>query len=220
MTHTPDTLIRIAVVDDHRLYRSGLVNLIHSLGPEFQVVMEESNGQAFLTALKGTELPDIVILDIDMPVMNGFETSEQLYTRYPDLPILVVTMLEDENSVIQMLRNGVRGFLSKDVEPEELKAALTSISQKGFHYSDLLTGKLIQAIRQPNEGDLPHGMNDRELEFLKLCCTELTYKEIADQMYLSPKTIDGYRGALFEKIGVKSRVGLVMFAIKNGLVEV
>lgn len=218
MIHNTHMPLKIAVIDDHRLYRSGLVNLIHSLGEGFKVVMEESNGLAFLNALKAATPPDIVILDIDMPVMNGFETAEQLALLYPTIPILVVTMLEDENSVIRMLRNGVKGFLSKDVEPEELKEALLSIAKKGYHYSDLLTGKLIQALQQPDQ-DQTHGLNERELEFLKLCCTELTYKEIADTMCLSPKTIDGYRGLLFEKIGVKSRVGLVVFAIKSGLVE-
>ena len=215
------SVINIAVVDDHGLYRSGLVNLIHSLGDEFQVTKQASNGKEFLEILDNSTLPNIVILDIDMPIMNGFETAEILAKKYPGLPVLVITMLEDEASLIRMLRIGVKGFLSKDVEPDELKLALLSISSKGYHYTDLMTGKLIQSLQNdPIPANSENNLSEKEIVFLEYCCTELTYKEIADKMCLSPKTIDGYRGVLFEKLNAKSRVGLVLHVIKNGIVSV
>ena len=212
--------INIAVVDDHRLYRNGLVNLIHSLGNEFQVTMQAGNGKEFLESLENATLPHIVILDIDMPGMNGFETAEILAKKYPALPILVITMLEDEASLIRMLRIGVKGFLSKDVESDELKLALLSIASKGYHYTDLITGKLIQSLQNDQVSvNSENNLSEREIAFLEYCCTELTYKEIADKMCLSPKTIDGYRAVLFEKLNAKSRVGLVLHVIRNGIVS-
>lgn len=212
---TTDHTLKIAVVDDHRLYRSGLVNLIHSLGKEFEVIMEAPNGKEFLAMLSDETLPDLVILDLDMPVMNGFDTAKSLAGLYPGLPLLIISMLEDEASMIRMLKVGVRGYLSKDVEPDELKTALLAIASKGYHYTDVLTGKLIMALSGNTPPEKGVQLNDRELQFLELCCSEFTYKEIADQMFLSPKTIDGYRAALFEKLDVRSRVGLVLYAIRN-----
>ena len=134
-------------------------------------------------------------------------------------------MVEKEESIVHMLKLGVKGYLSKDVEPQVLGEALNAIMNKGFYYTDFITGKLVHALNNNNNSDKVKTdamrlMNDREKEFLQLACSELTYNEIAAKMFLSPKTIDGYRNALFEKFNVKSRVGLVLFAIKNGLVEV
>lgn len=207
--------LRIAVVDDHRLYRKGLINLIGHLGEDFEVILEAGNGQEFIDLLATSEQPDLLILDIEMPIMDGIKTAEYLQSKMPTLPILVISMIEDEVTLIRMLKLGVKGYLSKDVEPAELKEALLSISQKGYYYTDLLTGKLIFSLGLENSS--LRRLNDRELRFIELCCSEYTYKEIADIMFLSPKTIDGYRAVLFEKLDVKSRVGLVLHAIKNGL---
>lgn len=216
-----DNSIRIAVVDDHGLYRKGLVNLICSLSENFQVVLQASNGKDFLDQLKNEQAPDLAIVDIDMPLMNGFETAEVLRAEFPAIHVLIISMLEDEQSLIKMLRLGVKGFLSKDVEPDELKAAIESVSNGAFHHNEALTGKLIRALQADSTpGEPGHRLNEREVQFLEYCCTELTYKEIADKMCLSPKTIDGYRAVLFERLGTKSRVGLVMYAIKNGIVTI
>lgn len=213
-------LTRIAVVDDHGLYRKGLIKLIKSLSPAFDVCLEASNGQDFLNRLQKEEKPHVVIVDIDMPIMNGFEIAEILKTEYPDLHVLIITMLEDEQALIRMLKSGVKGYLSKDVEPDELLQALETISKGNFHYTDTMSGKLIHAIQMEGEKGNSHGLSDREITFLELCCSELTYKEIADKMFLSPKTIDGYRAALFERFDAKSRVGLVLLAVKNGWVKI
>jgi DNA-binding NarL/FixJ family response regulator len=133
-------------------------------------------------------------------------------------------MYDTDNSIIRMLKNGVKGYILKDIEPGELKLALEAVIHKGFYYSEMVTGKLIHTINTLDEPEQKVRnlltLNERELEFLKLACTECTYKEIADQMYLSPRTIDGYRDTLFEKLHVKTRVGLVLYAIRNGIVAV
>jgi DNA-binding NarL/FixJ family response regulator len=132
-------------------------------------------------------------------------------------------MYDDENAIIRMIKNGAKGYILKDSSPHELKNALDSVITKGFHYSDLVTGRLIHSIHQMDEEDNTTkqvlNLNDKEIEFLKLAGTEMTYKEIAQQMHLSPRTIDGYRDQLFEKLNIKSRVGLVMFAIKKGVIQ-
>lgn len=212
--------IKIAVIDDHGLYRKGLIKLITTLSSSFDVCIEASNGQDFLNRLQKDNLPDLAILDIDMPIMDGYEIAEILKNKYPQIQVLVITMLEDESSLIRMIKSGVKGYLSKDVEPDELKQALETISKGQFHYNDSLSGKLIQVILTDTLKNNGHQLNERELAFLELCCTELTYKEIADRMFLSPKTIDGYRAALFERFNAKSRVGLVLLAIKNGWVKI
>lgn len=218
-------MIKIAVVDDHKLFRVGLINLVLSLGEEFKVQIQANHGQELLDSLdkinsdSSKSLPDVIILDVDMPIMDGFETAQHLQERYPEIKVLILTMLQDETTLIRMLKLGIKGYLGKDVEPAELKNALLEIYNKGYHYTDAFTGRLIAVLQSDGEDNpVTSIMNDRELSFLKHACSEMTYKEIADKMFLSPKTIDGYRANLFEKLEVKSRVGLVLYAIKNGIV--
>jgi DNA-binding NarL/FixJ family response regulator len=217
------TTIKVALADDHVLLRNGLAKLIDGFDG-YTVLHEADNGQQFIDSLNKNDLPDLVLLDINMPVKDGFETALWLKQHYPDIKVLALSMYDNEQSIIKMLRNGARGYLLKDTHPKEFKTALNDVMSKGFYYSEMITGKLIHAV---NKMDEPHPgnnsfikLNDKETEFLKLACTEMTYKEIADKMVLSPRTIDGYRDALFEKLNIKTRVGLVMYAIKNGIVQV
>ena len=211
----------VALVDDHVLLRNGLANLIRSFG-EYSVLFEARNGNDLIRQLKPRTLPDLVLLDINMPDMDGYETALWLKRNHPEIRILALSMYDTDNSIIRMLKNGVKGYILKDIEPTELRLALESVITKGFYYSEMVTGKLIHTINtlDVEEHKIRHvlTLNDRELEFLKLACTECTYKEIAEQMYLSPRTIDGYRDTLFEKLNVKTRVGLVLYAIRNGIV--
>jgi DNA-binding NarL/FixJ family response regulator len=212
----------IVLVDDHSLLRNGLASLVESLGNT--VLFEADNGKEFIDKLDGQNLPQIVLMDINMPEMDGFETTQWLKQNHPEVKVLALSMYDNETSIIRMLKCGAKGYILKDSEPAELKTAIADIMNKGFYYSDLVSGKLMHAInKMDDEGDglknlVP--LNDRETDFLKYACTEMTYKEIADKMFVSPRTIDGYRDALFEKLHLKTRVGLVMYAIKNGIVTV
>ena len=213
--------IKIALVDDHVLLRKGLAELIRNIG--YEVLFEADNGIDFQQKIRKDNPPDLVLLDINMPEMDGFTTAQWIKQNYPLIKTMALSMYDNENSIIRMFKAGARGYILKDSEPSELKAALDSILTKGFYYSELVTGKLIHSINKMDEdGDVRNlaQLNARELEFLKYACTEMTYKEIADKMFLSPRTIDGYRDDLFEKLNLKTRVGLVMYAIKNGIVQI
>lgn len=213
----------VAVVDDHVLLRNGLATLIRSL-EGYNVLFEADNGKDFIEKLKPKALPEIVLLDINMPEMDGYDTALWLKRNHPEIKILALSMYDNENAIIRMLKNGAKGYILKDIDPAEFRVALHALVRKGFYYSEMITGKLIHAVNNLDEPEYSIrnlvNLNEREIEFLKLVCTEMTYKEIADKMFLSPRTIDGYRDALFEKLTVKTRVGLVMYAIKNGIVTV
>jgi two-component system invasion response regulator UvrY len=208
----------IALVDDHVLLRSGLAGMLKESG--YQILFEADNGKDFIEKLKKETEPDIVLLDINMPVMDGYATAAWLKNNHPEIKVLALSMYDDEDAIIKMLKNGARGYILKDSHPSELKAAIESLASKGFYYSEMVTGRLMRTIMDEDEKALDESLTEREIEFLKLAATEMTYKEIAEQMHLSPRTIDGYRDAIFEKLNIKSRVGLVLYAIKNGIVKI
>jgi DNA-binding NarL/FixJ family response regulator len=213
----------VALADDHVLLRNGLASLLQDL--DYEVVFEADNGQQFIDKLKTHTLPQVVLMDINMPQMDGYDTTLWLKKNHPNIKVLALSMFNDENAIIRMLKSGAKGYLLKDSSPAELKSAIQAITTKGFYYSELVTGTLIHTINHmddPENSALKEvlGLNERELEFLKLICTELTFKEIAEKMHISPRTVDGYRDALLEKLQCKTRIGLVIFAIKNGIVVV
>ena len=211
----------VVLVDDHALLRNGLASLVRELG--YTVLFEADNGDDFIGKLEKNDSPDIVLMDINMPKKDGYDTTLWLKRNKPDIKVLALSMYDDENAIIRMLKNGAKGYILKDTEPAELKMAINALLTKGFYYSEMVTGKLVHTINAMDEPESEIknslGLNEREILFLKLTATEMTYKEIAGQIHLSPRTIDGYRDALFEKLDIKSRVGLVMFAIKNGVIK-
>jgi two-component system, NarL family, invasion response regulator UvrY len=215
-------MTNIVLTDDHVLLRNGLAALVKNLG--HNVLFEADNGKDFISKLDQKNLPDVVLMDINMPEMDGYETAQWIKENHPDIKVLALSMYDNENSIIRMLKAGAKGYILKDSEPAELKAAIDALVNKGYYYSDLVSGKLIHAINKiEDEGSTVNtlaNLNERETDFLKYACTEMTYKEIADKMFVSPRTIDGYRDGLFDKLHVKTRVGLVMYAIKNGIVSV
>jgi len=211
----------VALVDDHALIRNGLAGLINTF-EGYKVLFQASNGQEFTDVLKSATLPDLVLMDINMPKKDGYETTLWLRNNYPNVKVLALSMYDNESAIIRMLKCGARGYILKDAEPGDLKRALDDIINKGFFYSDLVTGHLIHTMQNMDDSAeirTTFNLSDREVEFLKLICTELTYKEIADKMFVSPRTVDGYRDALCDKLNVKTRVGLVIYAIKNNIVN-
>ena len=208
--------IKIAIVDDHKLVSKALENMI-SFNPDFEVVMNCFNGEDFLKELeKQKTLPEVVLMDINMPKKNGIETTAELTEKYPDLKVIALTMEDNETTIINMLKAGAKGYLLKDMSPDILFSAINIVHQKGIFYTDIVTQSLLKIKTEEKATiEINKSLKDRELEFIKLACSELTYKEIAEKMCLSPRTIDGYRDSVFAKLNVKTRVGIVLFAIKH-----
>ncbi len=214
-----DKLVKIALVDDHMLVLSSLEKLINTFDG-YHVIVKASNGQDFIEKLAETELqPDIVLLDNNMPIMNGFQTLQWIRSSQPLMPVLILSMEDDENMMIKMIRSGANGYLLKDCNPDELKWALKEVIEKGFHYTKKVNGALKDAEANNNSEIKHETLKDSEIAFIRWACTDLTYKEIADAMMLSPKTIDGYRHDLFAKLNIKNRVGLALYAVKNNLID-
>lgn len=222
-------MITIAIADDHTLLRKALVNLINDF-EDCQVVVEAGNGQELIEQLKSRkELPQVAILDVNMPQMDGYATANYLMQHYPALSTLSLSMLTDEAHVLKMLHAGVKGYILKECDPEELHNAIIYASKGEYFINDLMTVQIGRGIAALNShgnsrhplsyGDPMPQLTEREIEFLQWTASDFTYKEIADKMRLSPRTVDSYRDTLFEKLQIKSRVGLAIYAIKNKLVN-
>ena len=212
--------IKVALADDHILLRNALAALIDSFD-DCRVINQSGNGKELISAINGGVVPDVVILDLNMPEMDGFETAALLSKKFPNVHVLMLTMYDSELSLIRLLQSGVKGFLKKDIHPSELKFAIQTVVKSGYYYSNHTTGKLVSLFRNNTEGSLRLQnamLSEQEISFLKLACSDLTYKEIAQKMGLNPRSIDTLRDHLFIKLDVKSRVGLAMVAIRNGVV--
>jgi len=213
------TLVKVGLVDDHILIRDALANIIKSFD-EFDVSLLAENGKDFINKLNHTNIPEILLLDLNMPEMNGHETIHWLLKNHPEIKILILSMYDAE-SLIHLIKVGVRGFVKKEATPTELKHALQSILTTGTYCSLTVTSRLFGLMKDLGTKNSYWGtiiLNECEIAFLKQVTTEQTYKEIAQKMKVSPRTVDNYRDALFLKLSVKSRVGLAMYAIKSGIV--
>jgi len=214
------TYIKVALADDHVLLRNALASLINSFG-DCKVIYEANNGKELVDFLKNGAIPDVAVLDLNMPELDGCETARFIQKNFPEMHILMLTMYDSELSLIRLLQAGVKGFLKKDVHPSELKFAIHSVVKAGYYYSNHTTDKLVNLFRSGGDKKNPLQnamLTEQELQFLKFACSELTYKEVAQKMRLNPRAVDNLRDQLFLKLEVKSRVGLAMVAIKNGIV--
>lgn len=211
----------IAIVDDHHLFAKALSGLVQQY-EAYEVLYEVSNGTELIQRIHLKMIPEIVLLDINMPEMNGFETAIWLKNNYPDIKILALSMNDKEEAIVKMIRNGANGYLLKGCKPFELKQALDSVVTKGYYYNDYITAHLIKGLHsEPAKSPaLQLGLNEREIIFIQLSCSDDTYAEIADKMCVSPRTVDGYRESVFQKMGVKSRVAMVLKAIKLNIVDI
>jgi len=216
----PDTRY-IAIVDDHAMFRKGLSALIN-LFPRYEVLFEAANGREMIERLKYERHPDIILLDISMPGMDGYETAEWLRINHPEIHVLALSTMETEIAIIRMIRQGAKGYVLKDAEPEELKLAFDEVFSRGFFFNDQVTRTVMRNISQLVDENSSLNtfvkLTQREMEFIRKACSEKSYQEIAKEMFVSERTVDGYREALFKKLSVSTRVGLVLYAVKNNLV--
>lgn len=210
-------IIDIIIVDDHLLFSEALNGLISGF-KEYKVLAVLANGKELVNYFsEENKQPDIILMDVKMPIMNGIEATNWLKINQPEIKVLALSMECEEDIILKMLRAGARGYLLKDIHPSVLEHALKEVCETGFYYTENVANTLINsANHNGNQNELV--LKGKELEFLKLACTEMTYKQIAETMFLSPKTIENYREALFDKLNVKSRIGLVLYAIKEKIV--
>ncbi|NML70288.1 response regulator transcription factor [Chryseobacterium sp. RP-3-3] len=206
----------IVIVDDHILIAKALEGIIGNFN-EFEVIYVCENGKDLIDKLENnSKIPDIVLLDISMPIMDGFETAAWLTQNHPGIQVMALSMQGDDNSVIKMIKNGAKGYLLKNTHPKELEIALTKLNSEGFFYPEWASKIIFSNLNKDKEMESAVRISDREREFLKYTVTELSYKEIADRMCCSPRTVESYRDQLCDKLDLKTRVGLAVFAIKNG----
>jgi DNA-binding NarL/FixJ family response regulator len=218
---TANPLTTVSLVDDHIVLRHALATLIDA-SEQCKVIHQFNNGLDMTRHLRPDNLPDVMILDMNMPQMDGYETALWLQKNHPSVRVLMLTMYDSELALIRLLQAGVKGFMKKDIHPAELLYAIRSVMEYGYFYSSHTSSKLAGLFRETKTGESPLEkilLTEPELEFLRHAATELTYKEIAQIMDLNPRSIDGIRDNLFTKLDVKSRVGLAMYAIRHGLVN-
>lgn len=206
----------IVIVDDHLLIAKAISSMINQF-KGYEVLYEVENGQELINKFQlEKNIPDIVLLDISMPVMDGFETAVWLKQNHPAVKVIVLTMQGDDASLVKMIRAGAISYLNKNVHPTELQKALDAVCEKGMYYPDWATSRILYALSH-NEDKQTVKLSEREIEFLRYSCTEMTYSEIGEKMFCSGRTIESYRDSLFEKLHVKTRTALALYAVKIGL---
>src|SRR5690625_2785246 len=248
---------KVVIVDDHVLFTRALEEMVNQFSG-YEVLFSADNGKDFIDKLSDSNVdPDVVLLDLNMPIMDGFETLKWIKEHKKNVKTLALSMNDNEKSIIKAIRKGANGYLVKNITPKELNFAITHLMDYGFYHNDLVSKALLKNMNKDedevffklkdreltffctcqfqksqfsilefkkhfifkDEDEVFFKLKDRELTFLKLACTEMTFKEIANEMCLCPKTIDGYRQALFEKLNIRSRVGLVLYAIQNNIID-
>lgn len=217
-----ENTIKVAMADDHILLRNALSTLINNTG-KCKIIIEAGNGRELISKINDQNMPEVLILDLNMPEMNGHETALYFQKNLPDIKILMLTMYDSEIALIRLLKAGVKGFMKKDIHPTELINAIETVHKEGFYYSLHTSSKLAGLFRNQIDQSKTFEkilLSDIELEFMELVCTEMTYKEIASKLKMNPRAIDGMRDNLFTKLDVKSRVGLAMYSMKHGIVPV
>ncbi len=211
--------IRYIIADDHTVFRQGL-RLVLGDDPALQLQSEAANGHELLERLR-FEQPDIILLDLKMPGMDGIEATKIIREKYPEVKILILTMHDDEQLILHMLEAGANGYLVKNSDADEIKLALRACAENGYYFSDRVSTVMLKKVM--GKGAKPTFarpiLNDREMEVLTLLCDGLTASEIGKQIFLSPRTIEGIKANLLEKTGARNTAGLIMYAVKHGLVE-
>lgn len=213
--------IRVAIADDHKIFRKGVIlSLRHYNNLKF--VLEADNGQALLDNLEEAK-PDVILMDLRMPVKDGIETTKFISKNYPDIAIIILTMHEDERFVSHLMENGANGYLLKSTDPSEIKKAITDVVVKGYYLNNFVNRILLK--KSHNRAKAAPSLNseqeitEKEKEVLRYICMEFTSQEIGEKMTISPRTVESIKERLMERFGVKNTAGLVFFAVKNNLID-
>jgi DNA-binding NarL/FixJ family response regulator len=215
--------IKVAIADDHKIFRSGVINTLTPYD-NINVVFEAEDGEHLLQIMQDQQ-PDVILMDLKMPKMDGIQATIKVKEKYPQVKVIILTMYEDDNFIVHLVENGANAYLLKNSEPEEIYEAICTTFDKGFYFNENVNLALLKKVLHKNKQQFKPTfknevqLSDRELEVLKLICNEYTTQEIADQIYLSSRTVEGLRQKLLEKLNVKNTVGLVLYAFRNGFIE-
>lgn len=213
--------IKIAIADDYKIFREGLkVGL--SADDNLEVIFEADNGEDLLNSL-ASQTPDVILMDLKMPIIDGMEATKEVRKKYPSVKVLVVSMYDDDKFIIHLMEIGANGYILKNAEPDEIRKSIYAVHENGYYFNDLVNKALLKKLVLKNNLKPSFNQNvdltEREMQVLKLICEEKTANEIGKEIFLSPRSVEGIRQRLIEKVGVRNTAGLVMFAIKNGIVS-
>jgi len=215
--------IKVAIADDHKIFRSGVINTLTPYA-NINVVFEAEDGEHLLEIMQQQQ-PDVILMDLKMPKMDGIQATVKVREKYPQVKVIILTMYEDDNFIVHLVENGANAYLLKNSEPEEIYEAICTTFDKGFYFNENVNLALLKKVLHKNKQQFKPTfknevqLSDRELEVLKLICNEFTTQEISEKIFLSPRTVEGLRQKLLEKLNVKNTVGLVLYAFRNGLIE-
>jgi len=212
--------IQIAVVDDHSLFRKGMISILQQV-PDFEVVMDATNGQEFLDKLPAQPI-DVVLMDLQMPVLDGIKTTEIIRAKHPDVRVLILSMHDEDQFVLHLMEIGANGYLLKDTDPEEVEKAIRKVYETDIYFSDFVSKIMLRKMNRKTQQEnkifnYKTDLSERELQVLKHICEGLTTAEIGEIVALSPRTVEGHRLRMMEKLSLKNTAGLVAFAIRNNL---
>jgi two-component system response regulator DegU len=214
--------INVIITDDHKLFRKGIAALLSDFG-FINEIGEAGNGIELLEEIENLESPpDLILLDIRMPEMDGIEAQKLVRQKYPEIKIIILSMEDDEQIVLHLIEQGVNGYLLKNADPDEMEMAIKKVISEGYYFSQEFSQLIVKnvVLKKTNKFELEQELNSKELQVLELICRQFTANEIADKLNLSVRTIEGYRRKLLEKTKSKNLAGLVVFALKNNLVIV
>lgn len=215
--------IKVAIADDHKIFRSGVINTLTPY-ENISVVFEAEDGEHLLEIMQQQQ-PDVILMDLKMPKMDGIQATIKVREKYPQVKVIILTMYEDDNFIVHLVENGANAYLLKNSEPEEIYEAICTTFDKGFYFNENVNLALLKKVLHKNKQQFKPTfknevqLSDRELEVLKLICNEFTTQEISEKIFLSPRTVEGLRQKLLEKLNVKNTVGLVLYAFRNSLIE-
>jgi two-component system, NarL family, response regulator DegU len=213
--------IKLAVVDDHSLFRKGMISILNQV-TDFEVVFDATNGREFLTKLVIDPI-DIVLLDLQMPELDGIKTTEIIREKHPDVKVIILSMHDEDQFVLHLMEIGANGYLLKDTDSDEVEKAIRKVYEADHYFSDFVSKIMLRKMTRKSQHDnkmfnYKTDLSERELQVLKHICDGLTTTEIGDIVCLSPRTVEGHRLRMMEKLGMKNTAGLVAYAIKNNLV--